>query len=107
MRLSEYLERWGRAIFEGPFTPAEGDIPPEVAEIRLAILDEIRQKSYAAGGKKVFPYNRIRIRLRGVEDAKAAMFTGRFFRQYFEQEVRQCLRRDDCFFPDDLRAEVT
>ena len=107
MRLSEYLERWGRAIFEGPFTPAERDVPPEVAEIRLAILDEIREKSYLAGGKKVFPHNQLRISLRGVEESRAGMFTGRFFRQYFEQEVRQCLHRDDCLFPDDLRAEVT
>jgi hypothetical protein len=106
MHLSEYLERWGRAIFEGPFTPAERDVPPEVAEIRLAIFDEIRQKSYVSGGKKVFPYNQLRIRLRGVVDSRAALFTGRFFRQYFEQEVRQCLRRDDCLFPDDLRADV-
>jgi hypothetical protein len=107
MRFSEYLERWGRTIFEKPFAPAQDELPAEVAEIRLAILDEIRGKSYIAGGKKVFPYNLLRIRLLGVDTTRAAMFAGRFFQQYFEHEVRQCLRRDDCLFPDDLRAEVS
>ena len=82
------------------------DEPPEVAEIRLAMLDQIREKSYRSGGKKVFPYNLVHIELRGIEDSRRAVFTGKFFRKYFEQEVRSALRDGGCRYPEDLRVDV-
>jgi hypothetical protein len=106
MNLAEFLEKFGRTVFEGPFTQGQGDEPPEVAEIRLAILDQVREKSYRLGGKKVFPFNVVHIHLRGIEDSRASTFTGKFFRAYFEQETRSSLDRNECRYPEDLRVDV-
>jgi hypothetical protein len=106
MNLTEYLEKFGRTVFEGPFTQGEGNEPPEIAEIRLAILDQVREKSYRLGGKKVFPFNVVHIHARGIEDSRAATFTGKFFRTYFEQELRASLDRNECRYPEDLKVDV-
>jgi hypothetical protein len=105
MKLSEYLERWGSAIFEGPFASRE-DEPPELAEIRFAILDFVREKTYRSGGKRVFPSNTIHILVRGVEASRASVFTGRFFKSYLERVVRSNLEKAECRFPEDLKLEV-
>ncbi|HWC00766.1 MAG TPA: FHA domain-containing protein, partial [Bryobacteraceae bacterium] len=89
-----------------PFSTKDRAVPPEIAEIRLAILAEIRRKSHISGGRKVFPYNQLRIYLRGVDESRRSLFTGRFFRRYFEEEVRTNLLRDNCLFPEDLHVEV-
>jgi len=104
--LGDFLEKWGRTIFEGPFAQGEGDEPPEVAEIRIAILDQVREKSYRAAGKKVFPFNVVHIHLRGIEDSRAPIFTGKFFHKYFEQEIRARLDKTECRYPEDLRVKV-
>jgi hypothetical protein len=106
MNLADFLEKFGRTVFEAPFTHGQGDEPPEVAEIRLAILDQVREKSYRLGGKKVFPFNVVHIHVRGIEDSRASTFTGKFFRTYFEQELRGSLDRNECRYPEDLRVEV-
>jgi hypothetical protein len=106
MNLADFLEKFGRTVFEAAFTPAPADEPPELAEIRLAILDQVRAKSYRLGGKKVFPFNVIHIHVRGIEDSRAPTFTGKFFRAYFEQELRGSLDRNECRHPEDLRVDV-
>ena len=107
MTINDFLEKWGRTLFEAPLaTATRADEPPELAEIRLALLDQIREKSYRSGGRKVFPYDLLRVQLRGVEEGRSAMFAGRFFRQYLEQEVRNGLRESGCRYPDNLRVEV-
>ena len=106
MHLADFLEKFGRTVFEQPFAHGQGDEPPEVAEIRLAILDQVREKSYRLGGKKVFPFNVVHIHVRGIEDNRASTFTGKFFRAYFEQELRGSLDRGECRYPEDLRVDV-
>ena len=107
MNLSEYLEKWGKTLFEAPLSAGKNpDEPPELAEIRLAVLDQIREKSYRSGGKKVFPYDLIRLERRGVEEASHLVFAGRFFRGYLEQEVKNALRDAGCRFPENLRVDV-
>jgi len=107
MNLADFLEKWGKALFEAPLAGApHPEEPPELAEIRLAILDEVRRKSYRAGGRKVFPYDLVRVELRGVEESRYGIFTGRFFRDYLDQEIRGALRADGCRFPEDLRLDV-
>jgi hypothetical protein len=107
MNLTDFLEKWGRTLFEAPLAaPSRSEEPPELAEIRLAILDRVRAESYRAGGKKVFPFDRIRVFLRGVQANRAGAFSSRFFRQYLEREVRNGLRDADCHFPETLRVEV-
>lgn len=107
MNVGDYLEKWGRTMFESPLGGnAKAEEPPELAEIRLAVLDCAREKSYRAGGKKVFPFDLLRVQLNGVEAARREVFAGRFFRQYLEQEVRTALRDTGCRFPDNLRIDV-
>ena len=107
MRISELIERLGRTVFEAPFgamSQAIGD-SPEVAEIRIAVLDEVKKKIQRAGGKALFPYNIVRIVI-CTSAPDASVFERDFFRRFFEEEVRKSLARDSCRFPDDLRVEV-
>jgi len=107
MNLSDFLEKWGHNIFETPLAiPAKSEEPPELAEIRLALIEQIRTKSYRAGGRKVFPFDLLRIFVRGIEARRSGIFTGRFFHQYLEQELRNGLRNAECRFPEALRVEV-
>jgi hypothetical protein len=107
MNVGQFLEKFGRTMLERPLaTATDPDEPPELAEIRLAILDQVREKSYRSGGRKVFPYDLLRVELRGVEQSRAPVFTGPFFRKYLEQEVHNALRTGGCRFPENLRVDV-
>jgi FHA domain len=107
MNLSDFLEKFGRTLFEAPLASAPSpEEPPELAEIRLAVLDEVREKSYRSGGRKVFPYDLLRIELRGVEQSRCAVFAGVFFRKYLEGEVRRALAGAGCRYPEGLRVAV-
>src|SRR5579884_136750 len=104
---TNWMEKLGRAIFEAPFAGARlTKDAPEMAEIRLAILDEIRGKVQRVAGRDVFPYNVVRIVVRGIPQEQAAVFRGRFFSQLLEEEMKATLTKAGCRFPDDLRAEV-
>jgi hypothetical protein len=106
MTLNEFIENWGKTLFESPLAARSVDVPPELAEIRLALLDEARSKSYRSGARRVFPYDLLRVELRGVEESHQPVLAGRFFRKYLEQEVREGLAASGCRFPDHLRVEV-
>lgn len=107
MAISDWIERIGRAIFEAPFDALEiSRDAPELAEVRLAVLDEIKAKSHRVGGKDVFPYNLVRIHLRGVPAQHAAVFQGSFFTRFFQEELRGGLTRANYRFPEDLQVEV-
>jgi len=106
MKISELIERVGRTVFEAPFgamAQIVGD-SPEVAEIRIAVLDEISRKIQRAGGKALFPYNVVRIVIHSGADA--AVFERDFFRKFFEEEVRNSLGKEACRFSDDLRVDI-
>jgi hypothetical protein len=107
MPISEWIEKLGRTVFEAPFG-GTGISPnaPELAEIRLAVLDEIKAKSHRVAGRDVFPYNIVRIHLRGIPEEQEGVFQGRFFSDFFEQELRGGLARSNYRFPEDLAVEV-
>jgi len=107
MKISEMIERLGQTVFEGPFGAAAqlASESPEVAEIRIAVLDEVRRQIQRAGGEALFPYNRVRIQIRAAPN-QAAVFQHDFFRRYFDDEVRKCLAKEACRFPADLRIRV-
>lgn len=107
MKISEIIERLGRTVFEGPFGATAQVVgeSPEVAEIRIAVLDEVRRKIQRAGGQALFPYNLVRIHIRAT-GAEAAVFEHDFFRRYFDEELRNCLSKEACKFPDDLRVRL-
>jgi hypothetical protein len=106
MNLTEFLEKWGRTLFEAPPPGAHGGEPPELAEIRFALLEQVRVKSYRAGGRRVFPYDLVRLFVLGIETSRAAAFQGRFFRRYLEDELKNALHKADCRYPETLRVEV-
>jgi hypothetical protein len=54
----------------------------------------------------VFPYNVVKLLVRGAEEEQAALFRGAFFRQLLEQELRDGLGRVRVRFPADLHVEV-
>ncbi len=107
MRISEIIERFGRTVFEAPFGAMAQTIgdSPEVAEIRIAVLDDVKKKIQRAGGKALFPYNVVRIGIRAGEK-DAAVFERDFFRRFFEEEVRKGLSKEACRYPDELRVEI-
>ncbi len=41
-----------------------------------------------------------------MEQSRAPLFTGQFFRKYLEQEVHSALRTGGCRYPDNLRVDV-
>src|ERR1700682_100838 len=107
MRIAEIIERLGRTVFEAPFgamAQVMGD-SPEVAEIRIAVLDGVKKKVQRAGGKALFPYNVLRVCIYA-GGGDAAVFERDFFRKFFDEEVRKSLSKDACRFPDDLRVEI-
>src|SRR5438270_11513445 len=106
MNLSHIFEKLGRTIFEEPFNAGGKQEPPEVAEIRFALLDEVRKKSDRSGGKRVFPYNFVHIHVKGVEDSRARIFKGDFFKRYFEQAIRKAQVKAERKYPQDLEVEV-
>ena len=107
MKLTEFLEKWGQTVFEGPLarTPAL-ESPAELAEIRFAILAEVRRNSYRAGARQVFPFDLVRVSMRGVEEVRAAVFRSGFFRQYLEHEIQGHLRAENVRFPEQLRVAI-
>jgi hypothetical protein len=46
------------------------------------------------------------VELRGVEQSRAPVFAGQFFRKYLEQEVHHALRTGGCRYPENLRVDV-
>ena len=106
--MSNIIEKLGRAIFEAPFgTQKIAQDAPELAEIRIAVLDAVKAKSHQASGRSVFPYNLVRVNLLGVPDEQAAVFHGEFLAKYFAEELRAGLGRSNYRFPDDLYVEIT
>ena len=108
MAVSNIIERLGRAIFEAPFGGQKlSNDTPELAEIRIAVLDAVKEKAHRAGGKLVFPYNLIRVHLLGVPSEQAAVFRSAFLSSYFAEELRNGLSRGSYRFPPELAVDVT
>jgi hypothetical protein len=107
MAISTVIEKLGRAIFEAPFggTRIAKDAP-ELAEIRLAVLDAVKAKSHRSSGKSVFPHNVVQIELLGVPEDQAHVFHSEFLSNYLAGELKTSLRRSGYRFPSDLRVEI-
>ncbi len=106
--MSNIIEKLGRAIFEAPFgTQKIAQDAPELAEIRIAVLDAVKAKSHQASGRSVFPYNLVRVNLLGVPEEQAGPFRGEFLSKYLAEELCTGLARSNYRFPDDLYVEIT
>src|ERR1700733_13085258 len=107
MKISELIERLGRTVFEAPFGAAAQVMgeSPEVAEIRIAVLDEVKKKIQRAGGHALFPYNVVSMQIRAPAD-EGAVFERYFFGRFFDGELRKGISKEACRFPEDLRVEI-
>ncbi len=107
MAISNVIEKLGKAIFETPFGANRlAKDAPELAEIRIAVLEAIKAKSHRASGKNVFPYNVVRIQLHGIPEEQSNVFRSEFLSNYFAEELRTGLARSSYRFPDDLRVDI-
>lgn len=108
MAISTVFEKLGKKIFETPFGANRlSKDAPEMAEIRLAVLDAVKAKSHRASGKHVFPFNVIHVELRGVPETQISIFEGDFLSSYFAQEIKTSLSRSNYRFPSDLQVTIT
>jgi len=107
MAIYSVIEKLGKAIFETPFGANRlSKDAPELAEIRLAMLDVVRAKSHRASGKSVFPYNLVRISLRGIPDEQSSVLRSDFLANYLAEELKTSLARSTYRFPNDLHVEI-
>ncbi len=105
--VSNMIEKLGKTIFEAPFGAGRlAKDAPELAEIRIAMLDEIKAKTHRAGGKTVFPFNLLRIKLRGIPESQAGALQTDFLAGYLAGEARESLQRSHCRFPEELAVEI-
>ena len=104
MALFDSIEKLGRAIFESPFT-SSAEIP-ELAEIRLAVLDAVKSRSRRVGSVQVFSDNLVRVHLRGVPEAQAKVFEGETLAEFILKGLRSALERSSIRYPGDLRTEI-
>ncbi len=106
MAISNVFEKLGRAVFESPFSANRlAKDAPEFAEIRLAALDVIKERSHRLSGKNVFPHDLIRIELLGIPEEQAPVFQSEFVTNYFAEELKRALTRSSYRFPGDLAVE--
>ena len=107
MALSDAIEKLGRRIFEAPFSGSElSEEAPELAEVRLAVLDAVKSKSHRSGSVRVFPFEIVRVRLRGIPQEQAAAFENGFLGDCLAQDLRKALARASVRFSHDLRVEI-
>lgn len=107
MSLSDSIEKLGRAIFEMPFHSGRlTEEAPELAEIRLAVVDAVKAASHRAGSVRVFPFNMIRIRLRGIPREQTAAFENGVLADFLAGEIRIALRRSNIRFAQNLAVRV-
>lgn len=106
MPITEWLEKFGRVVFESPFGTGSAGDTPEAAEIRLALLDEVKAHSHKVSGRMVFPHNEVRLSIRGVPLEQSGALTAPFFAEFCTEELRKGLARSNYRFPADLQVRV-
>jgi hypothetical protein len=81
----------------------------EPLEVRRAVLEEIEGRVVAVGGgRRVFPFNRIEVRLLAPDPQERALFEAVVREGWdLEREVRERLRTLDARFPPELAVEVS
>jgi pSer/pThr/pTyr-binding forkhead associated (FHA) protein len=106
MAISNVFEKLGRAVFESPFGVNRlAKDAPELAEIRLEVLDAVKAKSHRVAGKNVFSYDLVSIQLLGIPEEQEAVFQSEFVTKYFTEELKSGLTRSSYRFPEGLAVE--
>jgi len=107
MSISDQIEKLGRALFERPFSTSRlSEEAPEIAEIRLAVLDTVKTASHRAGSVRVFPFETVRILLRGIPKEQSAAFESGVLAEFLDADLREALARSSIRFSENLRIEL-
>jgi hypothetical protein len=107
MSLSDSLEKLGRTIFERPFSAAKlTEEAPELAEIRLAVLDAVKAASHRAGSIRVFPFEIVSILLRGIPEQQAGSFESGVLAEFLADDLREALARSSIRFAENLQIRL-
>lgn len=105
MTLSDAIEKLGRAIFEKPFDSARiSEEAPELAEIRLGVLDAVKAASHRTGSVRVFPFDLLRVVLRGIPREQAPSFESGVLADFLLSDLRAALTRSGIRFSERLRV---
>lgn len=108
MSLSDAIEKLGRAIFENPFGSARiAEEAPELAEIRLAVADAVKAASHRAGSIRVFPFDTIRVGLRGIPREHAQAFESGVLADFLADDLRKTMARSNIRFSSTLQVMVS
>ncbi len=100
------IEREFRRWTAKAFGPAESD---ELLLVHRAILDEVEGKVQTVQrGKRVFPYNHLRVRLVSPDASRRALFQAAFAGEdrRLEQDLRECLDGSGCEVPGGFAVEI-
>src|SRR5579864_8205160 len=99
------IERAFRKWTERVLGPAESD---ELLLVHRAILEEIEGKiQIVQRGKRLFPYNYLRVRLVSPEADRRAVFQMAFAQERrLERDIRECLEGVRCEIPGSFAVDV-
>jgi hypothetical protein len=107
MAFSNVFEKLGRAVFESPFGANRlAKDAPELAEVRLAVLESIKAASHRMAGKNVFPYDLVTVELLGVPEQQAPALRSDFLARHLADELKAALARSSYRHPENLAVEV-
>ena len=100
------IEREFRRWTAKAFGPAESD---ELLLVHRAILEEVEGKVQTVQrGKRIFPYNHLRVRLVSPDSARRALFEAAFAGEdrRLEHDLRECLEGAGCDVPGGFAVEI-
>jgi hypothetical protein len=100
------IEREFKRWTERAFGPAESD---ELLLVHRAILAEIEGKIQTVSrGRRIFPFNHLRIRLVSADAARRALYNAALGGENgrLEQDVRECLEGAECAIPAGFAVEI-
>ena len=100
------IEREFRRWTAKAFGPAESD---ELLLVHRAILEEVECKVQTVHrGKRIFPYNQLRVRLVSPDASRRSLFQAAFAGEdrRLEQDLRECLTGAGCDVPAAFAVEI-
>jgi hypothetical protein len=106
MAVPDWIEKIGRKVFESPFAGDGMTETPELAEIRLVLLDAVRAKCQRVSGRRVFAYNTVTVTVRGVHQSEEGVWRSPFLHQMLQRELESGLTKLGVRFPEDLSVDV-
>jgi len=105
-QVEKAIEREFRRWTAKAFGPAESD---ELLLVHRAIVEEVEGKVQTVQrGKRIFPYNHLRVRLVSPDAARRALFEAAFAGEdrRLECDLRECLEGAGCEVPSGFAVEV-